>query len=652
MPKINFIFIIHFHQPTGQLEWILEKIYNNSYKLLLDIFKMFTDIKIAVHISGPLLLEMNERYPEWIDGIAKLAEHGTIELLAGSIGEAILPLLPPEDRYYQVKEYIKVFNRIFGFKPKGMWLPERVWEPSLPEPLARNGIEYVVIDDSTLYRGGRGGNDSLYAWITEDGGHPLKILFIDTQLRYILPWRSHEEVFNYMLSRADEKGERYLLWGSDAEKFGEWHDPKWAREWLVGFFSKLRGLRHEIETIHPSTYLEKYGVKGLIYLPSGSYDKMLEWSGGFFRNFLIKYRESNNLHKKMLRVRMKLKQANVTSEDIWRLYHLGQCNDAFWHGLFGGIYLTPLRQALYENLIKAEVHAEEAMEYYGESKVIITRTDFDYDGRPEILVETPLINTYFKPSDGGTLFELDYKEHGFEHNLLNTMSRYQEPYLDGTGFRADWYRRVSLREHLWAPYASIDDWVNNTPFIDKSDLALAEYKPILENNTLILRTLGHYYPEGAQPIEVFVEKRIKFNPSEPSITISYKIENQGRAHIDARLGIEFTLAPKLPRLKKEVGFIGYTVNGIDKPINDKWVGETNTLILKSPVMRDVVLETSSKTEFWVSPINMPSRTEKGIQENFEGLGVMPVYRIMLSPGDEFRQTIRLVFMKTNSNTVN
>lgn len=645
MPRINFIFIIHFHQPVGQLEWVLERIYNNSYKLLLEVFKMFTDMKVAVHISGPLLLEMNERYPEWIDGIARLVDHGTIELLAGSIGEAILPLLPPEDRYYQVREYIKVFNRVFGFKPRGLWLPERVWEPSLPEPLAKNGIEYVVLDDSTLYKSGRGGEDSLYAWITEDGGYPLKLLFIDTQLRYILPWRSHEEVFSYMLSRADGRGDRYLLWGSDAEKFGEWHDPKWAREWLIGFFSKLRERRHEIELVHPSTYLEKYGVKGLIYLSTGSYDKMLEWSGGFFRNFLVKYRESNNLHKKMLRVRWKLKQANVASEDAWRSYHLGQCNDAYWHGLFGGIYLTSLRQALYENFIKAEVYAEEAMDYFGNTKIIITRTDFDYDGEQEVLVETPIINAYFKPSDGGTLFELDYKEHGFEHNLLNTMTRYQEPYLNGTGFRADWYRRVSFREHLWAPYASIDDWVYNTPFIDKSDLALARYKLLLEENTLILRTIGHYYPEGASPVELFVEKRIVFNPLEPSITAMYRIVNQGRNGIEAKLGIEFTLSPKLPRLKKDAGFVGYTVNNVDEPITNRWAGETNSVILRSPIMPDVVLETSSKTEYWVSPINMPSRTEKGIMENFEGLGIMPIYRISLAPGDEFRQTIKLSVKK-------
>lgn len=643
MPKINFIFVIHFHQPAGQLEQVLERIYNNSYKLLLDIFKMFTDIKVAVHISGPLLLELYERYPEWINEIAKLGDHGTIEFLAGSFGEAILPILPPEDRYHQVREYMKLFTRIFGYKPKGMWLPERVWEPSLPETLVKNGIEYVILDDTTFQRKD---NDTLYAWVTEDSGYLLKLLFIDTKLRYILPWRKHDEVFNYMLSRADEKGDRYLLWGSDAEKFGEWRDPKWAREWLTTFFSKLRELGDVIKTIHPSTYLDKYGVKGLVYLPPGSYDKMLEWSEGFFRNFLVKYRESNNLHKKMLRVRMKLKKAGVSSEEAWRYYYLGQCNDALWHGLFGGIYLTQLRQALYENLIKAEAIAEKTMNYYSRSTIIVERVDFDYDGKPEILVETPLINAYFKPDDGGTLFELDYKEPGHEHNFLNTMTRYNEPYLRDTNFRADWYRRVSLREHLWSPGTCIDDWINNKPFIDKSDLALSSYKALVRDNTLVMRTIGHYCLGERDCVEVFVEKKIRIHGSgkEPGLTIRYLFINQGSKPIDTLIGLEYTFSPKLPRLKRNSGFVGYSIDGVDKHVTEKWVGETSSVVIKSPTTRNLVFKTSMKAEYWISPIVMPSRTEKGIIESFEGLGIMPVYRVELRPGSEFKQEINILFI--------
>ena len=31
-----------------------------------------------------------------------------------------------------------------------------------------------------------------------------------------------------------------------------------------------------------------------------------------------------------------------------------QCNDAYWHGVFGGLYLNHLREAAYSNLLRAE----------------------------------------------------------------------------------------------------------------------------------------------------------------------------------------------------------------------------------------------------------------------------------------------------------
>ncbi|MEM1644109.1 MAG: glycoside hydrolase, partial [Desulfurococcaceae archaeon] len=225
MAKVNFMFVIHFHQPVGQVRRVFERVFENSYKLLLETLNRYRDVKVSIHISGPLLLTLAERYPDWLSQVAKLAQHGSVELLGGSLGEAILPIIPREDMYAQVREYMELFEELLGFKPKGFWLPERVWEPSIVEALADNGIEYVLIDDSTLYRSGRGREESMYAWITENSGRRLKVLFIDTELRYVLPWRHPDEVISYMASRGDELGDKYLLWGSDAEKFGEWRDP-------------------------------------------------------------------------------------------------------------------------------------------------------------------------------------------------------------------------------------------------------------------------------------------------------------------------------------------------------------------------------------------------------------------------------------------
>jgi alpha-amylase/alpha-mannosidase (GH57 family) len=86
MAPVNFIFALHYHQPTGQFDFINERIMENSYKLLLDVLKEYSSFRFTIHISGPLLLFMKERYPDYLNDLLRLHEYGTIEFMAGSIG--------------------------------------------------------------------------------------------------------------------------------------------------------------------------------------------------------------------------------------------------------------------------------------------------------------------------------------------------------------------------------------------------------------------------------------------------------------------------------------------------------------------------------------------------------------------------------------
>ncbi|MEM0505738.1 MAG: alpha-amylase/4-alpha-glucanotransferase domain-containing protein [Thermosphaera sp.] len=632
MTPVNFIFALHFHQPTGQLEHINKRIMENSYKLLLEIFKEYSSFKFTVHISGPLLNYMMDYYPDYLNELLKLHDYGTIEFMAGSIGEAILPILPMEDRIEQLKIYLDVFEKLAGFRPKGLWLPERVWEPSLPYVTAVNNIEYVLIDDSTLVKTGLSSNYSNYAWLTEEGGFPLKVFFIDAGLRNILPWEDPKKVLEYMRSKMGDEP-RVLLWGSDAEKFGEWMDPGWSREWLTRFLEALRSNSDIIRMVQPSEYLDSYGVKGLLYLNSGSYDKMLEWSGGFFRNFLIKYKESNNMHKKILYVKKKMRNA-ILSRDITLKYYLAQCNDAFWHGLFGGIYLSHLRQAIYENLIYVEREIERVSNYFEKDDSIYKLYDFDYDGRKELLIETPLQNLYVKPDDGGVLFEYDVKVMGLEHNLQDTMSRYPEPYLNIPWFNPDWYRRVSWRVHLWSHDTGIYEWINNSPFKDMSDLALSRsYVSLSQDDPreVILRSIGGYYVLGGLSSKLLLEKRVRLDRL--GHKVSYKIVNMGPGDVKARLGLEYHVSPKIDRkgMQKPV----YFIKGEERDIMQSFIGRGNSISLKSPIYSPIILKTSRDVDLWVSPLNMYARTEKGVMETNQGLAIMFSEVIELKKDEEY-----------------
>ena len=96
-----------------------------------------------------------------------------------------------------------------------------------------------------------------------------------------------------------------------------------------------------------SDYLGSFPPQGRVYLPTASYSEMGEWTlpsqaqgaldelrkrvpheeeeagkrfirGGFWRNFFTKYEESNNLHKKMLRVSRKVHEVAGASAQTRR----------------------------------------------------------------------------------------------------------------------------------------------------------------------------------------------------------------------------------------------------------------------------------------------------------------------------------------------
>ena len=103
----------------------------------------------------------------------------------------------------------------------------------------------------------------------------------------------------------------------------------------------------------------------------------------------------------------------------------GQCNCAYWHGAFGGLYLPHLRNAVYKHLIKAE-NALLAGEGLQGRWTRVEFDDYDLDDEEEIKLSSDCLAAYIKPSRGGVMYELDLRR--IQHNLLATLNRRPEPY--------------------------------------------------------------------------------------------------------------------------------------------------------------------------------------------------------------------------------
>jgi alpha-amylase len=158
---------------------------------------------------------------------------------------------------------------------------------------------------------------------------------------------------------------------------------------------------------------------------------------GFWRNFLVKYPEANEMYSRMLQVSRRVDEASAATngdeqaaaliDDARMELYRAQCNCSYWHGAFGGLYLPHLRNAVYSKLIIADTQLERAAGRRG-PWVDIQADDFNLDARKELRLAGDRLVGYLAPGRGGHLYELDVR--AIQVNLLATLNRRPEPYHD------------------------------------------------------------------------------------------------------------------------------------------------------------------------------------------------------------------------------
>jgi 4-alpha-glucanotransferase len=459
MKSIRLGLAIHNHQPVGNFPWVFEESYQRSYLPMVEALERHPKIRLALHYSGSLLDWIRQNHPDFVRRVAALASSGQVEIMTGGYYEPILSILKDDDKIGQIEKYSRIIKAEFGYRPTGMWLAERVWEPHFPKPLNEAGVVWTIVDDSHFRLAGISDPEILGYYVSEELGHTLKIYASSKKLRYIIPWSNVPEVIDYLRSQAHECEPRIAVMGDDGEKFGSWPGTYalcWEKGWMDDFFSALEKNADWLHMVHLGQYARQFSSLGRIYLPTASYAEMMEWAlpareseafsriyhdmekcgrqdvtrfmhGGFWRNFLVKYPEINTMAKKMLRVHDKIRDmAPGAAQDealdfLWK----GQTNCPYWHGVFGGVYLMHIRSTVFENLIQAENVCDEAQHVSG-PWLATTAQDFDADGRDELLVDSKAMNLYLDLDSGGSLFEWDFRP--AKQNLANVLTRRPEAY--------------------------------------------------------------------------------------------------------------------------------------------------------------------------------------------------------------------------------
>ena len=92
--KADFAMAIHFHQPIGNFDHVVERAFDKCYIPFLETLKKYPEIKMTFHFTGCLLEWAEEKRPEIINMIGDVVKSGQVEMMSGGFYEPILPSIP------------------------------------------------------------------------------------------------------------------------------------------------------------------------------------------------------------------------------------------------------------------------------------------------------------------------------------------------------------------------------------------------------------------------------------------------------------------------------------------------------------------------------------------------------------------------------
>ncbi len=678
---IRFVFVLHNHQPVGNFDHVFQQAYEDSYRPFLDVFEPYGNIKIGLHTSGPLMEWLDARHPEYLDRVANLVAAGRIEIIGGAFYEPILSMIPSRDRIGQIRSYSTWLEHRLSCHVRGMWMPERVWEQNMASDLAAAGIGYTLLDDFHFKNAGLSDDQLLGYYLTEDSGATVAVFPDSEPLRYLIPFGMPQQVIDHLGQLHQKRPGAVAVFGDDGEKLGAWPQTKqsvYGERWLVRFFDMLGGHQSWIQSCTPSEVLDAIPPEGTIYLPEGSYREMTEWvlppaqlgdyvqarrdlehdprwpriagfvRGGFWRNFKAKYPETNEMYARMMSVSSRLQAAEDAGVRGELLDHArtalyrGQCNCAYWHGAFGGVYLPHLRNAIYNQLIAADNLLDRATGR-GNAWVEASAADYNFDGRQEVQLTNNRLLALVAPAAGGQLYELDVRS--ICHNLLATFNRRPEAYhrqvLAGAGGRNevagvaervifkqpglderlqyDPHPRKSLLDHFYDPEVSLPA-VARGEAAEWGDFVQRIYEAKLRRNPgrIQVQMTAQGNAAGAA---IRITKLLTLDAGSSTLEIAYLLEGLPTDR-PLHFGVEFNFAG-LPSGADDryfhengvrLGQLGTQLDRMDVRqlgLVDQWLGI------------DVGLAVSRPCGIWTFPIETVSQSEGGFELVHQSVVVQP-----------------------------
>ncbi len=669
MKPIEIIFGTYNGLPFGSTDVEFEHAYQRSYKPFLTTLYKFPGVHAAIYYSGIVLSWLQEHHPEFLMLLNDMVKRSQIELLGGAFYEPILPLIPSSDRSGQIEMLTTYLRKRFGKRPRGIWIPELAWEPSLPTSLRNCGMEYTFLDEASFDAAGVPAKSRYQPVKTEDQGKAIEVYAVLSRLtpstvvgsftgngNAIDPSQYLKRVTTGVPSDEDavlvvlDQGEALGLWDNGYERI-------YGDGWLAGLFESLLNDKR-LTTVLPRSVSQRSRRARRCYFGCSAAEALLQWwmpgaeagtketkqtlrkrskaliPTGSFRQLLGRYPESTILYAKMMHVNILVNQIRgdryrkrAAREELWK----AQSGHPYWHGKIDGIYRNSIRKAAYSALIEAEKIAREQ----GVFKQHISKEDFDMDGLDEYLIRGNALNVYVD-TVGGSIFELDHLPVSW--NYLDTMARYEEPYHD-TLLSGDVFDGAPRRGF--------------TDRLEAHDLTMEEYLSGAEKESV--RLFGKVYrviEYKRDQLEValaancddtlVVEKRYRL--SEDELSLRYLLRNEGAVAIKKSFISELHLS-FASNNEEFLQVRAHTVSGEVLTLRDiegaEQVASFEARDLRNAVTITVTL--GAPCALWSAPVITTWYSRSGPRVGYQCSLFAMRWPLELAPGQSIELDVRLAF---------
>lgn len=254
------------------LERVTRKCYIPTNNLLLELLRKHPEFKVSFSLSGTVLEQLEENFPEVIDLFAEMVDTGRCELLSETYYHSLSFLYSKKEFERQIDLHRKKIRRLFGYKPAVFRNTELLYNNELGKYIESLGYAGIMAE----------GADHILQWRSPNflyhppGTSNIKLLLKNYRLSDDISfrfssrdwgeWPLTANKFARWINDVNGNGTNVNLF-MDYETFGE---HQWAD---TGIFEFLRHLPAEIlknpdnTFMTPSELIENYKSVGELDVP-------------------------------------------------------------------------------------------------------------------------------------------------------------------------------------------------------------------------------------------------------------------------------------------------------------------------------------------------------------------------------------------------